>query len=63
MDDDVEGAERELNSGDSPFHKVRIIHSYTSGDVVTWKQIGKGVVTFLRATLGFEQEIMSQGTW
>ncbi|KAK2853291.1 hypothetical protein FQN49_005212, partial [Arthroderma sp. PD_2] len=43
MDDDVDSAERDLEKGDSSFHKL-----------------GKGIVTFVRATLGLEQDIMRQ---
>ncbi|DAA73099.1 TPA_exp: Uncharacterized protein A8136_5024 [Trichophyton benhamiae CBS 112371] len=43
MDDDVDSAERDLDKGDSSFHKL-----------------GKGIVTFVRATLGLEQDIMRQ---
>ncbi|KAM5444123.1 Mitochondrial outer membrane protein iml2 [Microsporum ferrugineum] len=43
MDDDVDSAERDLEKGDSSYHKL-----------------GKGIVTFVRATLGLEQDIMRQ---
>ncbi|EFR00408.1 hypothetical protein MGYG_03412 [Nannizzia gypsea CBS 118893] len=43
MDDDVDSAERDLDKGDSSYHKL-----------------GKGIVTFVRATLGLEQDIMRQ---
>ena len=45
MNDDVDGAERGLDQGNSSFHKL-----------------GKGVVYFLKAALGFEQDIMKEAS-
>ncbi|KAI5302146.1 Mitochondrial outer membrane protein iml2 [Ascosphaera pollenicola] len=45
MNDDIEGAEAGLKSGDSPFHKL-----------------GKGLVAFVKAILGFEKEVMKEAS-
>jgi hypothetical protein len=45
LNDDIQGAEKSLENGNSPFHKL-----------------AKGVVCFLQATLGFEQDIMREAS-
>lgn len=45
LNDDVDGAEEGLGSGNSSFHLL-----------------GRGVVTFLRATLGFEHDVMKEAS-
>ena len=45
MNDDIEGAEKGLEHGNSSFHKL-----------------GKGIVMFLRAALGFEQDVMREAS-
>ena len=45
LDDDIQGAEKSLENGNSSFHKL-----------------AKGVVCFLQAALGFEQDIMREAS-
>ena len=45
LNDDIEGAEKSLESGNSAFHKL-----------------AKGVICFLQAALGFEQEVMQRAS-
>ena len=45
LDDDIQGAEKNLENGNSSFHKL-----------------AKGVVCFLQAALGFEQDVMREAS-
>ncbi|KAJ5246896.1 hypothetical protein N7468_001879 [Penicillium chermesinum] len=56
LNDDVESAENELAKGNSTFHNVGVTFPGGRDD------LGKGVVAFVRATLGFEQDIMRQAS-
>ena len=67
MDDDLDAAESRLSSGQSQFHNVR---SQTIGHLKLQRtyancydnaKLALGLVTFLKASLGLEHEIMREG--
>jgi hypothetical protein len=64
MNDDVDGAEKGLSSGTSSFHMVGrpSAHFPRVQYLIVWYiQLGKGVVGFMRATMGFEPDVMRDG--
>ena len=63
MNDDVEAAEAGLSKGNSAFHKACIVTGLGKWAANDWEslQLGKGVVTFMKAAIGFEQEVMREG--
>lgn len=73
LNDDVDSAENNLAKGTSTFHNVSPACFATAYDVAPGflqmltrepgNQLGKGMVAFIRATLGFEQDIMRQGLY
>ncbi|MCJ1388597.1 Mitochondrial outer membrane protein iml2 [Xylographa bjoerkii] len=61
MNDDLETAEAKLSEGNSSFHKVSepLFPGLPAEEA---DGSGKGMVTFLRATLGFEPEIIKEAS-
>ncbi|KAI5295865.1 Mitochondrial outer membrane protein iml2 [Ascosphaera acerosa] len=75
MNDDIDGAEAGLKEGDSSFHKVGFVLPYPTpflrlatshGAQGQWRRfttpLGKGLVAFVRAILGFEKDVMKEAS-